>query len=1227
MSSNTSTGPASPGSAKRSIDQVFIFPENSPAIRRCLTRDPTFNSPAAVKRSFGEAFPSDDMSPHPKRVCSGVASVASPGSPSPHKNHATVAGDSASISPTLFTSDSAIAWAKEFGRKYAVSKSTTPSKDTTTSANDSEEQLVASTPVAVPVTTTTSGQDPEKQFLPTVPIVSVDESTNTSGKADQKLALAVPATGVSNGTCTHAVDNPEENTAPKDTIPTPEQTMVPRKRRITPVCPFKIDDSDSDEDEKPSGNQAPSPRDTRGLVDYLESGFSSPMPTKRNMELDEKKIASICNWIDWINSSYEPTENGPVGTPSHLVSDAEENETSHNASTFDASNTLVPTEEEEEMEEAPASLPLPPSVTAPTAADSNDDPVLVKDEHHEATGLPTLPPLTKSSSACSMPDAREYMSSFNTFAYVSNDAPAYFKKEDDEDMDLSALPSFATTSTFSKDAHVVAQEKDDEKMEDQPCDTPFAVSNEVPVVIKGEDDEEMVLWAIPPYTTTSAVPNEAPVIFKEKDDEDMVLSALTPSDTTPAVNELESRPASLVEMSAWPATEKTVPLSTHATFPSKDFVRIDVDDDDGYDIATFDRHGATSTIEVTDYELPSPAAISTGTMPAVEHDIFSLPSDSHATTSSITVVQSDSHKSSDTIDATSQSAKDAVASLRAQIKTLLDAIKSATSDGNLDMETQLMIREEMKSIPQFCDLEQQTQPSAPQNRTQSRSSHSEGASKDINPLAPSSRATVGDAPTPPTVQPKSLELWDKELALIRMDTPFIDMRGHEVSTVDVAHRTSDKPQHTANVIPSQSRQVISLDSDDEDHKPDPSRQIISLDSDDEDHKPDPSRVGGAGLREAQGGLGEHSNSGSYDNPIIADESVDGSEFQDGAKDGESRQLASTFGFDYRESGEEGFPRQFSTFYGIHPSRVNAQSTTRLLRYQHPRAFQVHLPSPITSLDLDLDKYRTDTTGVARGEHEKKITDFLKQSSWGEPISDDGKAISENFTKSKGTWARKGFPLVEQVTFLIAGNYKKPSGDCYWRAVSLSLYGSDEHWTLVKAEHLAYLYHVLSQPDHPRTQLYWQLNRKFFDTSATGLPTFKANIWQILHMPHSWTPGIMQQITADLYNIHIVTFAYKKDTVHEVSARGVYNSRHIFLLFKDNNHFQPMIPNEYIPWEFRYPRITVEVTAKYRFAPRATSKKTTVQHPWRNEFTQEVMPPVGRAHGAHVGALRQWMTFE
>lgn len=314
------------------------------------------------------------------------------------------------------------------------------------------------------------------------------------------------------------------------------------------------------------------------------------------------------------------------------------------------------------------------------------------------------------------------------------------------------------------------------------------------------------------------------------------------------------------------------------------------------------------------------------------------------------------------------------------------------------------------------------------------------------------------------------------------------------------------------------------------------------------------------------------------------------------------------------------------FYGIQGASTSATRSRTLLRYQDRHTGIGEHPSPIVGLRLNQDSYRTEIKSKHRRDPIPLATEVLRNS-WGSPAPVDDKMAISTWTTSGFYQLQRGFPLVEDVEFIIHRNMppQEPDGDCYWRSVSFCLYGSDEHWDVVKAEHLEYLHYVLSKPQHPRYKLYHgHLNARFFDTSSVSGVTFKANIWQLLHLAHAWTPAVISQITADLYNICVIIFTLENGVATETNVRGVYNSRHIFLCFTNGCHFQPMTPNEYDAWEFRYPRITIEATAKYVNAPKATSAKRTWEHPWRKEFSSTVLPPVPRLHGCDIDKLRLYL---
>ncbi|TLD27284.1 hypothetical protein PspLS_05081 [Pyricularia sp. CBS 133598] len=213
---------------------------------------------------------------------------------------------------------------------------------------------------------------------------------------------------------------------------------------------------------------------------------------------------------------------------------------------------------------------------------------------------------------------------------------------------------------------------------------------------------------------------------------------------------------------------------------------------------------------------------------------------------------------------------------------------------------------------------------------------------------------------------------------------------------------------------------------------------------------------------------------------------------------------------------------------------------------------------------------------------------------------------------------RGFPMVEVVTFLRANN-RRDEGNCYWNALSMHMYGRPDFGVRVKLEHLRHVEAVLMNPQHPRHEAYTKINARFFQTNAEGLSggPFVANMWQILHLPGSWTPSWMTQITADVYGVFVVLYTLKTEKrllVTETTTRGVYNSRHIFLLFVDGNHYQPMIPNEYDPSEFRCPRPSKDLTRAYVFGD---SKRwgDGVTHGWRHDasFGNRVPMPLPVDH--------------
>ncbi|KAH6614683.1 hypothetical protein B0J18DRAFT_485896 [Chaetomium sp. MPI-SDFR-AT-0129] len=201
----------------------------------------------------------------------------------------------------------------------------------------------------------------------------------------------------------------------------------------------------------------------------------------------------------------------------------------------------------------------------------------------------------------------------------------------------------------------------------------------------------------------------------------------------------------------------------------------------------------------------------------------------------------------------------------------------------------------------------------------------------------------------------------------------------------------------------------------------------------------------------------------------------------------------------------------------------------------------------------------------------------------------------------------GYPLVEDVVFLkhpniwincddqpknpaVEGNKAIVDGNSYWTALALLIYGEASAWGRVKCEHLYHLEDVLKNKEHPRHAAYTALNRASrLKTVAYGRNKKKkklyASLWDALQIPGCWATMEACQLTADLYKLYVVLYKYQwtHHHVYDMKTFGAYNSRHIFLSYTRGNHFfQPMIPNEYLHYEFKLPRITRQNTKNYLF---------------------------------------------
>jgi len=481
----------------------------------------------------------------------------------------------------------------------------------------------------------------------------------------------------------------------------------------------------------------------------------------------------------------------------------------------------------------------------------------------------------------------------------------------------------------------------------------------------------------------------------------------------------------------------------------------------------------------------------------------------------------------------------------------------------------------------------------------------------------------------PGYETKDTSSWENELRSIQRPEPLF--RG-DCITVNVPLRIRD-PQRIVKNAPSsmalrksgiQEHEIITIPD-----SPPPEAPVSRY------SRPSRHAVNRPAHRLAQGGRGRTSNNQRLNGDISNDGTADGVPSHGAAEMDNSGELDNSqdyLNIHIKRRYVRDEPENIQ-FYGYTVGTA-PQLVEKELRYQDRYTDVGEIPGPKSGLRLQLDKYVRDSGIKSATGLENKIEHALKRTYYGSQTFNEEQAFTDYWKKDREITLLKGFPLVESVPFAALGNYGKPDGDCYWSALAYILQGNRKRWNVVKAEHLEYLYHVLSDKTHPRYDLYAnKLNTRFFESHGatvrdSHLTIFKANLWQLLHLPHSWTPGVMQQITADLYNIHLVTFGYNstENLCTEVNVRGAYNSRHVFMLFLDNEHFQPLTPNEHLSWEFRYPRVTVVDTARYANAPKpGTARvKNARQHPWRNDWTREVPPPVPRNHGCDLHQLSQLM---
>ncbi|KAH8750616.1 hypothetical protein F5883DRAFT_694014 [Diaporthe sp. PMI_573] len=307
-----------------------------------------------------------------------------------------------------------------------------------------------------------------------------------------------------------------------------------------------------------------------------------------------------------------------------------------------------------------------------------------------------------------------------------------------------------------------------------------------------------------------------------------------------------------------------------------------------------------------------------------------------------------------------------------------------------------------------------------------------------------------------------------------------------------------------------------------------------------------------------------------------------------------------------------------TFYG----QKGASQAAERIKYQDQNlAHQGIYPSRRNGLGFDMARLRrdnnwADTVGTVQDAEPTWDQDMYMANP---PLGFD-EAVSRNWAQdAHPDCLRHGFPLVENVDFYRPRNYDGARSACFFKALGYLVYGNHTFYMRVQAEHLQYYGDVLEWEDHPRHQLYKRMNKKFYNTQVSTptaeVPTI-ANFFQLLSIPQIWMPLDMLDVTADLYNLFIVVYTIERNIITEVSTKGSYNARHVFLLF-NGDHYQPMVPNEYLASEFTFPRVTYHNVKSLPWSGNTDRDKSSIDLRWRRTWGPALDRKMGALPVDHV----------
>lgn len=290
----------------------------------------------------------------------------------------------------------------------------------------------------------------------------------------------------------------------------------------------------------------------------------------------------------------------------------------------------------------------------------------------------------------------------------------------------------------------------------------------------------------------------------------------------------------------------------------------------------------------------------------------------------------------------------------------------------------------------------------------------------------------------------------------------------------------------------------------------------------------------------------------------------------------------------------------------------------LLKYQKRSVNPGQYPSPQAGLRFNLANLAKTLGGAHTSTPEEVSEEYERLTFQGDPPQNFEEALEACWLKEPGDLIR-GFPMVEETTFFCASNFTGLNFNCFFKAVAAQVYGNFTFDARVKAEHLEYFSDVLKSPAHPRHSMYTKLNQWFYETAVSHAGGKKlsavktlANFYQLLTIPNCQIPMDMFEVTADLYNLFLVVYTLNNENVvTEMTTMGSFNSRHVFMLFRYGNHFQPMVPNEYYSSEFQLPRITYYSTRKYPLTSERDKNKHSLDHVYRKKCRVPVDRKPGR----------------